>query len=603
MINKVVQEVTDRIAARSRDLRSRYLAHIERDAAPVTGRSCLSCSNLAHIMAPMPIEDKQRLAGLKAPNIGIVTAYNDMLSAHQPFATYPDIIKAAAAEQGATAQVAGGVPAMCDGVTQGRPGMELSLFSRDVIAMSAGVALTHDAFDAAICLGTCDKIIPGLLIGALQFPHLPVVFSGAGPMPSGISNAEKSRVRQRHAEGRASQQDLLESEAKAYHAPGTCTFYGTANSNQVLIEVMGLHMPGTAFAPPGTALREALLRSAVQRLTVVTKATEFTPIGRIVDEKAIVNAVVALLATGGSTNHTIHWVAVARAAGIILTWDDFSDIAAVVPLLARVYPNGEADVNAFEAAGGIPYLIRECLNAGLMHEDVLTIAGAGLSRYTMRAQMQEGLLTYQALADASGASDVLRPVSAPFEAESGLKILSGNLGKAVIKTSSVKPEHRKITAPAKVFESQDAIQRSFKAGLLTGDFIAVLRFQGPRANGMPELHKLTPVLGILMDRGQKVALVTDGRMSGASGKVAAAIHVTPEASEGGVLSLLRDGDMITIDCTSGKLEAQINPDELATRVSAKIPVPETTLGRGLFAPWRHLASSADQGASIVGSLV
>jgi phosphogluconate dehydratase len=603
MINKVVQAVTERIVARSRDLRSLYLGHIDRDAAPVTGRSCLSCSNLAHVMAPMSAEDKRLLAGLKAPNIGIVTAYNDMLSAHQPFATYPDSIKAAAAACGATAQVAGGVPAMCDGVTQGRPGMELSLFSRDVIAMSAGVALTHDAFDAAICLGTCDKIIPGLLIGALQFPHLPVVFSGAGPMPSGISNAEKSRVRQRHAEGKATQQELLESEAKAYHAPGTCTFYGTANSNQVLVEVMGLHMPGTAFAPPGTALREALLQAAVKRLTMVTKAGDFTPIGRIVDEKAIVNAVVALLATGGSTNHTLHWVAVARAAGIILTWDDFSDLAAVVPLLARVYPNGEADVNAFEAAGGIPYLVRECLDAGLMHEDVLTIAGPGLTRYTRRAQMRDGVLTYKALPDASGAPDVLRPVSAPFEAESGLKILSGNLGKAVIKTSAVKSEHRQITAPARVFESQDAIQQAFKEGLLTGDFVAVLRFQGPRANGMPELHKLTPVLGILMDRGQKVALVTDGRMSGASGKVAAAIHVTPEASEGGILSLLRDGDMITVDCAGGRLEAQIDADALAMRSPAKCPMAEGTLGRGLFAPWRHLASPADLGASIVGSLV
>ncbi len=603
MINRVVQEVTDRIVARSRDLRSRYLAHIERDAAPVSGRSCLSCSNLAHVMAPMDTEDKRQLAGLKAPNIGIVTAYNDMLSAHQPFAAYPDAIKAAARARGATAQVAGGVPAMCDGVTQGRPGMELSLFSRDIIAMSTAIALTHDAFDAAICLGTCDKIIPGLLIGALQFPHLPVVFSGAGPMPSGISNAEKSRVRQLHAEGKASQVELLESEAKAYHAPGTCTFYGTANSNQVLIEVMGLHMPGTAFAPPGTALRAALLNAAVDRLTEVTKKHDFSPIGRIVDEKAIVNAVVALLATGGSTNHTMHWVAVARAAGIILTWDDFSDLAAVVPLMARVYPNGDADVNAFETAGGIPYLIRECLAVGLMHEDVQTIAGPGLSRYTRRAAMEEGTFTYHVLPAQSGATDVLRPANAPFEAESGLKILSGNLGKAVIKTSAVKPEHRKVTAPARIFDSQDEFHAAFKAGSLTGDFVAVLRFQGPRANGMPELHKLTPVLGILLDRGQKVALVTDGRMSGASGKIAAAIHVTPEANEGGMLALLKDGDTITLDCATGMLDAQIDAVDLSRRSPATQSIVTRTLGRGLFEPWRHLATPADQGASIVGSLV
>ncbi|MGL4636696.1 MAG: phosphogluconate dehydratase [Beijerinckiaceae bacterium] len=603
MMNSVVREVTNRIMARSHDLRLRYLDHVERDAVPVSGRSCLSCSNLAHVMAPMADADKKRLAGLKAPNIGIVTAYNDMLSAHQPFATYPDIIRKVARRKGATAQVAGGVPAMCDGVTQGRPGMELSLFSRDVIAMSTAVALTHDAFDAAICLGTCDKIIPGLLIGALQFPHLPVVFSGAGPMPTGISNAEKSAVRQRHAEGKATQEELLESEARAYHAPGTCTFYGTANSNQVLVEVMGLHMPGTAFAPPGTPLRAALLQGAIERLTEVTKAGAFTPIGRIVDEKAIVNAVVALLATGGSTNHTMHWVAVARAAGIILTWDDFSDLAAVVPLLARVYPNGEADVNAFERAGGIPYLIRECLDAGLMHDDVLTIAGPGLRRYTRCAVMKDGVLGYEALPAGSGAPDVLRPVSAPFETESGLRILAGNMGKAVIKTSAVKPANRKITAPARIFDSQDALHAAFKAGHLRGDFIAVLRFQGPRANGMPELHKLTPVLGILMDRGHKVALVTDGRMSGASGKVPAAIHVTPEASEGGILSLLQDGDVITLDSNAGLLEAHVSATELAARKPALQPTGAATLGRGLFAPWRSLASPADQGASIVGSLV
>jgi phosphogluconate dehydratase len=603
MVNPVVKTVTARIAKRSRKLRAAYLAHVERDAAPVTGRSCLSCSNLAHVMAAEAPAQKKTLAGMRMPNLGIVTAYNDMLSAHQPFAAYPEIIRAAASQAGAMAQVAGGVPAMCDGVTQGRPGMELSLFSRDVIAMSTAVALTHDAFDAAICLGTCDKIVPGLLIGALQFPHLPVIFSGAGPMPSGIPNAEKAKVRQLHAEGKVGKDALLESEAKAYHAPGTCTFYGTANSNQVLVEVMGLHLPGTAFAPPGTALRKALLEAAVARLADVTKAGEFAPIGRIIDEKAIVNALVALLATGGSTNHTIHWIAVARAAGILITWDDFDDLSKVVPLLARVYPNGSADVNAFEAAGGIAFLVRECLSAGLMHEDVNTIMGKGLKRYTQRPALEGGKLVYKPLPKDSGDASVLRPAKEPFQPESGITMLRGNLGKAVIKVSAVKPEHQVITAPARVFNDQDDFLKAFKAGKLKGDLVAVIRFQGPKANGMPELHKLMPSLSSLMDNGQKVALVTDGRMSGASGKVAAAIHLTPEAASGGLIAKLKDGDRIAVNGKTGKLSVAIPLKALKARKAAKQPKSDGYLGRGLFAPYRAVVTPADEGASIVGSLV
>jgi phosphogluconate dehydratase len=603
MLHPVIRAVTNRIVKRSRKLRAAYLAHTERDAAPVSGRSCLSCSNLAHVMAAENAEDKRTLAGLKAPNIGIVTAYNDMLSAHQPFAGYPEHIRAAAKRAGATAQVAGGVPAMCDGVTQGQPGMELSLFSRDIIALSTAVALTHDAFDAAICLGTCDKIVPGLLIGALQFPHLPVIFSGAGPMPSGISNAEKARARQLHAEGKVGRDALLESESKAYHAPGTCTFYGTANSNQVLVEVMGLHLPGTAFAPPGTDLRKALLDAAVLRLAAITRSGDFSPIGRIIDEKAIVNALVALLATGGSTNHTIHWIAVARAAGILIDWDDFDALSKAVPLLARVYPNGAADVNAFERAGGIPFLIRECLDAGLMHDDVMTIAGPGLRRYTLRASLDDGKLVYRDLPEASGEPSVLRPFRQPFDSESGLRILRGNIGKAVIKVSAVKPEHQSVTAPARIFDDQNDFLRAFKAGDLTGDFIAVIRFQGPKANGMPELHKLTPALSSLMDKGQKVALVTDGRMSGASGKVAAAIHLTPEAASGGLIGKLRDGDILTVNGQTGELSAAVDIKKLAARRPARQPASGTHLGRGLFAPYRSIVSPASEGASIVGSLV
>jgi phosphogluconate dehydratase len=602
-VNRTVREVTEWIIDRSAALRGRYLAHIDAAAGPSPARSCLSCSNLAHVAAAMDEGDKRKLADGRSLNLGIVTAYNDMLSAHQPFAGYPDTIKSAANRQGATAQVASGVPAMCDGVTQGMPGMELSLFSRDIIAMSVGVGLTHDAFDAVICLGTCDKIGPGLLIGALQFPHLPVIFTGAGPMPSGISNAEKARVRQLHAEGKVGQEELLASEMAAYHAPGTCTFYGTANSNQVLIEVMGLHMPGTAFAPPGSDLRRALLEHAVERLTGITREGDFTPIGRVVDEKCIVNALVALLATGGSTNHTIHWIAVARAAGIIITWDDIDALSRTVPLLARVYPNGSADVNAMERAGGVPFLVRECLKAGLMHDDVLTVAGQGLSRYAKRASLAGRRLTFGPLPDGALDPAVLRTANDPFEADSGIKVLRGNLGRAVIKTSAVKPEHRVVRAPARIFHDQSGFLNAFKAGEFTSDMVAVLRFQGPKANGMPELHKLTPALGSLLDKGLKVALLTDGRMSGASGKVAAAIHLTPEAADGGLIGKLRDGDMVIVDGENGRLEAEIDQIELAARMSALPPLESRTLGRGLLAPWRKFAGRADEGASIVGSLV
>jgi phosphogluconate dehydratase len=602
-MHKAVEAVTDRIIDRSRDLRRAYLAHIHKDGPAATARSCMGCSNLAHVMAAMPEQSKQRLAGQKTPNIGIITAYNDMLSAHQPFGEYSDIIKAAAERKGATAQIAGGVPAMCDGVTQGMPGMELSLFSRDIIAMSAAVGLTHDAFDAAICLGTCDKIVPGLLMGVLQFPHLPVIFSGAGPMPSGISNAEKAKVRQLHAEGKVTEAELLDSEARAYHAPGTCTFYGTANSNQVLVEVMGLHLPGTAFVPPGTALRQTLLEAAVERLLEITHGNQFAPVGRIVDEKAIVNAIVALLATGGSTNHTIHWIAVARAAGILVTWEDFADLSRAVPLITRVYPNGSADVNAFERAGGIAHLVRECLGAGLMHDDVETVAGSGLGRYAERPKLEAGKLIYQVLPPDIADDTVLRPVAEPFEAESGIRLLRGNLGEAVIKTSAVKPEYRKLTAPARVYQSQQDFLAAFKAGQLNMDFVAVLQFQGPRANGMPELHKLTPALGSLQDKGFKVALVTDGRMSGASGKVPSAIHLTPEACAGGLIGKLRDGDMITLDGEAGVLSVAVDAVELSARTMQPQPPAEMTLGRGLLAPWKALAKPANEGASITGFLV
>ena len=599
-MHPAIVEVTSRIVERSRDHRADYLGRMRaaRHAGP--GRAKLSCANWAHAFAASPDGDKGAMRNPNAPNIAIVSAYNDMLSAHQPLERYPAIIKEAAREVGATAQYAGGVPAMCDGVTQGRPGMELSLFSRDVIAMATAVALTHDAFDGALCLGVCDKIVPGLVIGALAFGHLPVIFVPAGPMTSGISNAEKARTRALYAEGKASREELLESESKSYHGPGTCTFYGTANSNQMLMEMMGLHLPGAAFVNPGTALRDALTAAATRRVVEIGATHQaYAPMARVMDEKAVVNGIVGLLATGGSTNHTLHLVAMARAAGIEITWDDFGDLSAVTPLLARVYPNGSADVNHFHAAGGMAFVVRQLLDAGLAHEDVLTVAGPGLRHYQQEPHLEDGQLIWREGHPESLDLNILRPASDPFDKEGGIRLLAGNLGRGVIKTSAVKPEQRTIEAPAKVFEDQDDLLAAFKAGQLTGDFIAVVRFQGPKANGMPELHNLSPTLGLLMDRGQKVALVTDGRMSGASGKVPAALHMTPEAIEGGPLAYVKDGDVIRLDAEAGTLEVKLDARELKTRApTLKRPVGHG-LGRELFAHMRASVSGAEAGASVL----
>jgi phosphogluconate dehydratase len=600
---KAVQDVTDRIAARSANTRRDYLDRIE--AARVQGvhRGALACGNLAHGFAACSPSDKAKLAGSKALNLGIVTSYNDMLSAHQPYKDYPDIIKAAANAIGATAQVAGGVPAMCDGVTQGQPGMDLSLFSRDVIAMSTAIALSHNMFDAAVFLGICDKIVPGLMIGALTFGHLPAVFIPAGPMPTGISNDEKAKVRQLYAEGKVGRAELLESEAKSYHSPGTCTFYGTANSNQMLMEIMGLHLPGASFVNPNTPLREALTREAtVRALSLTAEGNNYTPIGHIVDEKVIVNGLVGLLATGGSTNHTMHLVAIAAAAGLKITWEDMSELSGAVPLLARVYPNGIADVNHFHAAGGMGFMIRELLEAGYLHEDVKTVWGAGLSGYTVEAKLNADKLSFEPSPTLSGDPKVLAPAKAPFAQNGGLKLLSGNLGKSVIKVSAVKPENRVVEAKARVFHSQDGLQAAFKAGELNGDVIAVVRFQGPKSVGMPELHKLTPQLGILQDRGHKVALLTDGRMSGASGKVPAAIHMTPEASDGGAIAKIRDGDLIRLDANEGTLTFLGDEREFFSRTPATedLRPQHYGMGRELFAGFRALVGTADNGASVFG---
>lgn len=538
---------------------------------------------------------------MQAPNIGIVTSYNDMLSAHQPFADYPEIIKAAAREAGATAQVAGGVPAMCDGVTQGRPGMELSLFSRDVIAQATAIALSHDMFDAAICLGVCDKIVPGLLIGALSFGHLPFVFAPAGPMTSGLSNKAKSEVRERYAAGKATREELLEAESASYHSAGTCTFYGTANSNQTLLEAMGLQLPGSSFVNPGTPLRLALTRAAAVRATAITAlGNDYRPIGELVDERAIVNAIVMLTATGGSTNHTIHWVAVARAAGIIINWDDFDAIGDIVPLLTRIYPNGEADVNHFHAAGGIAFVVRELIHAGLMHADIVTIAEGrrGMTAFTEEPTLNaDGALQYRAGVMTSADSAVVRAVATPFESHGGTKLLKGNLGRALIKTSAVKPEYRRISAPAVVVDDPKQLNRLHAEGKLPQDFVAVVRFQGPRANGMPEMHSLMPLLGMLQGRGQHVALVTDGRLSGASGKVPAAIHVTPETMCGGLLARVQDGDMLTIDGETGEFTLHVAEDVLAARAPATDnPNTAHDLGRSLFGFNRSQVGSAEEGA-------
>jgi phosphogluconate dehydratase len=568
-----------------------------------TVRAQAQCTNLAHAFAAFDSDDKRVLRQARWPNIAIVSAYNDMLSAHQPLERFPAIIKQAAREAGAVAQFAGGVPAMCDGVTQGEPGMELSLFSRDVIAMATAVALSHNVFDAVLCLGVCDKIVPGLLIGALSFAHLPVIFVPGGPMPSGLPNADKAKIRQLFAQGRVGREELLESEAQSYHAPGTCTFFGTANSNQMLMEVMGLHLPGAAFINPNTPLRDALTAAAARRIARITAlGAEYLPLAQVIDERAIVNGIVGLHATGGSTNHTIHLVAIARAAGILVDWDDFSELSGVVPLLARIYPNGGADVNMFHTAGGMGFLIRELLDAGLLHEDVSTVAGGGLRAYCEEPVLPDSGLTWRAAPAQSLDAAVLRPAADPFSTDGGLKLLQGNLGRAVLKVSAVKPEHRTVEAPALLFDSQEQLAEAFQRGELKRDFVAILRFQGPRANGMPELHKLTPLLGILQDQGYKVALVTDGRMSGASGKVPAAIHVTPECLAGGPLARVRAGDLIRIDAAAGELLAKVPAAEWAAREphTADLSAQHQGMGRELFAGLRARTSGAEQGAMTFG---
>jgi phosphogluconate dehydratase len=590
VVHPVVSEVTARISARSVDARAAYLERIRAAAAEGPARGALGCANLAHGFAACGPDEKLHLRANERRNVAIVSAYNDMLSAHQPLERYPAILKRAVLQAGGVAQFAGGVPAMCDGITQGRAGMELSLFSRDVVAMATAVALSHDMFDAALMLGVCDKIVPGLLIGSLAFGHLPTVFVPAGPMPSGLPNAEKSRIRQLHAEGRIGRDELLEAESRSYHSAGTCTFYGTANSNQLVVEAMGLHVPGASFVNPGTPLRRALTEEAARRA-----ANGCTPIGEILDERALVNGVVALLATGGSTNHTMHLVAVAAAAGLQLTWDEFADLSAVVPLLARVYPNGAADINHFHAAGGMPFLLGELLDAGLLHPDVDTVAGHGLGRYRDEPYLDEGELRWRPAERETRDGGVLRPTRAAFAPDGGIRVLEGALGRAVIKVSAVAPEHRVITAPARVFDDQRHFLEAFERGDLDHDHVAVVRHQGPRANGMPELHKLTPALGVLQDRGHRVALVTDGRMSGASGKVPAAIHCTPEAAVGGPLARVRDGDVLRLDAETGRLDVDVDLSEREPYLPT--PAGEGT-GRELFAVFREQVGRPDEGASV-----
>ncbi|MGV2429398.1 UNVERIFIED_CONTAM: phosphogluconate dehydratase [Pseudomonas aeruginosa] len=593
-----VLEVTRRIQARSAATRQRYLEMVRAAASKGPHRGTLPCGNLAHGVAACGESDKQTLRLMNQANVAIVSAYNDMLSAHQPFERFPGLIKQALHEIGSVGQFAGGVPAMCDGVTQGEPGMELSLASRDVIAMSTAIALSHNMFDAALCLGVCDKIVPGLLIGSLRFGHLPTVFVPAGPMPTGISNKEKATVRQLFAEGKVTREELLASEMASYHAPGTCTFYGTANTNQLLVEVMGLHLPGASFVNPNTPLRDELTREAARQASRLTPENgNYVPMAEIVDEKAIVNSVVALLATGGSTNHTLHLLAIAQAAGIQLTWQDMSELSHVVPTLARIYPNGQADINHFQAAGGMSFLIRQLLDGGLLHEDVQTVAGPGLRRYTREPFLEDGRLVWREGPERSLDEAILRPLDKPFSAEGGLRLMEGNLGRGVMKVSAVAPEHQVVEAPVRIFHDQASLAAAFKAGELERDLVAVVRFQGPRANGMPELHKLTPFLGVLQDRGFKVALVTDGRMSGASGKVPAAIHVSPEAIAGGPLARLRDGDRVRVDGVNGELRVLVDDAEWQARSLEPAPQDGNLgCGRELFAFMRNAMSSAEEGA-------
>ena len=601
-MNPTVERVTARIVERSRKTRSAYLARIHKAAGDGTTRRNLSCSNLAHAMAASSDIEKKAIAGQDVPNLAIVSAYNDMLSAHQPFETYPARIKRAAAANGAVAQFAGGVPAMCDGVTQGQDGMDLSLFSRDVIALSTAVALSHEVFDAVACLGICDKIVPGLMIGALSFGHLPVVFIPAGPMVTGISNKEKARTREAYAAGQVDRDTLLASESAAYHAPGTCTFYGTANSNQMLMEFMGMQLPGGSFVNPGTDMRDLLTDEAVaQVLRSTNQSDSYRPMGEIVSERAVVNGIVGLLATGGSTNHTIHLVAIANAAGIVIDWEDFAELSHAVPLLARVYPNGSADVNHFHAAGGLGFVMGQLLDAGLMHEDVNTILGPGLRNYCQEPFVADEALSWQPAQAASLDEEILRTVDSPFDKEGGLRLVSGNVGRAIVQISAVKKDHHSITAPARVFLSQEEFKNAFNAGELETDFVAVLPGQGPGANGMPELHKLTPYLGVLQNRGFKVALLTDGRMSGASGKVLAAIQVTPEALHGGLLGKIRDGDLVTIDSEAGIMNVEADDDVLGREsITLELDSQHEGMGRELFAAFRSHANGAEQGATIFG---
>ena len=584
-MHSVVARVTARITQRSAGTRAAYLVGVDSMIHRQPAQDRMGCANLAHAYAALPGSDKFKVTVEKAPNIGIVTAYNDMLSAHQPYQSYPAVLRDEAAKQGATVQVAGGVPAMCDGVTQGTPGMELSLFSRDAIAMATAVALSHDVFDGALLLGVCDKIVPGLLIGALHYGHLPCVFVPAGPMGTGLPNKDKAKVREQYAQGLVGREDLLQAETASYHSPGTCTFYGTANSNQMLLEAMGLHVPSTAFVAPGGLLRDELTREAARTALGITRRQRFAPIGHVVDERCIVNAMVALLATGGSTNHLIHWVAIARSAGILIDWTDFDDLSSAVPLLARVYPNGDADVNQFQAAGGPPWILRELLAGGFMHPDVLSVNAGGIA---------DGGKSAPAV---SGDTSVLRPVSEPFSPTGGLRLLQGRLGRAVIKVSSVPEDRHIVQAPARVFDSQEALLAAFCAGEVNQDMVAVVRFQGPQANGMPELHKLTPPLAVLQNQGFKVALVTDGRMSGASGRVPAAIHVTPEALAGGPLAKVRDGDIVRVDAVAGTLDVLVDDAEWAARAPAPFNAPSPIgFGRELFTNFRRHAGGAEQGA-------
>ena len=595
-LHSEIAAVTDRVIERSRPTRAAYLALIDRERENGVDRPRLGCANLAHGFAGTE-EDRDQMKAGRAMNIGIVTAYNDMLSAHATYYRYPEQMKIWAREVGVTAQVAGGVPAMCDGVTQGYAGMELSLFSRDTIALSTAIALSHGMFESAALLGICDKIVPGLLMGALRFGHLPAIFIPGGPMPSGLPNKEKAKVRELYAEGKASRDELLDAEIAAYHSKGTCTFYGTANSNQMMMEMMGLHLPGAAFVTPNTPLRDALTAQAPLRAIEIADGTDaYAPMSAVVDEKSIVNAIVGLLATGGSTNHTLHIVAMARAAGVIVDWTDFDELSRITPLMARVYPNGSEDVNAFHAAGGMAYVVRQLLDAGLAHDDVVTIAGPGLRRYQQEPFLEDGKLVWREGPTASLNPDILRPANDPFLPEGGIRLLSGGLGRAVIKTSAVKDAHLIIEAPAIVFEDQDELLEAYKNGELNRDFVAVVRFQGPQANGMPELHSLTPVLGVLQDKGFKVALVTDGRMSGASGKVPAAIHVSPEAGLGGPLAYVRTGDVVRLDAHAGVLEVVVEPAELAARPRAPKPAAGFGYGRELFGAMRRAAGPAEAGA-------